>query len=215
MHALWMILAVEIGLLWTAPVSRAEEMVVPPANLPAISTHLAQTMEFQPIIEPKSLLDEFARTYTTPQAIASFLHDNFTFKRDDDLFDQVDHWQTPYEFIMLRAGDCEDFALLAQTLLQRNGIDAHVLSLFGEDGYAHTVSVFRDEKGKYNVINQGEIRYYRAQSLEALATQLYPDWTVADIVEQDGARGHVVREIRNDRYVSSPGYGDELAAFQF
>ena len=72
------------------------------------------------------------------------------------------------------------------------------MSLFGEEGYAHTVSVFVDEDGRYNVINQGKLRRYRAPSLEQVAAQINPAWSVGMIAEQDGPRGRVVRELINE-----------------
>ncbi len=170
------------------------------------------------LIQPsreESLIDHLARTYRTPQTIAKFLHDEFTFKQDKDLFGEVDYWQTPQEFAVRKSGDCEDYALLAETLLRRNGIEAYVFSVFGDDGYAHTISIFRDEKGRYNAINQGAVRYYRAKSLEALASQLYPSWNFAGIVEPDGKRGRMVREIRNAHPISSLNDLDGSPALSF
>ena len=140
-------------------------------------------------------LDKLAFLYTTPKTIAAFLKHEFTFERDWDLFGEAEHWQTPQEFLTKRKGDCEDYALLAQGLLVRNGIEAYVFSLYGE-GYAHTVCVFVEE-GRYNVINQDRVRYYRTKSLEALASAIYPAWTVGAISEQIGTEGRLVREITN------------------
>ena len=148
--------------------------------------------------EQRPSLDHVAAVYRTPQTIASFLREAFTFQRDEDLFNEVDRWQSPEEFLQRRAGDCEDYALLAKELLRRNGIEAYVFSLFGEEGYAHTVSVFVDEDGRYNVINQDKLLRYRAPSLEQVAAQINPAWSVGMIAEQDGPRGRVVRELINE-----------------
>jgi hypothetical protein len=147
-------------------------------------------------------IDQLAERYTTPKAVATFLRKEFTFKRDTDLFGQIDWWQEPEEFLLRRAGDCEDYALLARELLARNWIKAHVFSLFGYDGYAHTVCIFVDEQGRYNVINQDKLRYYRAPSLEALAAQIYPGWTFGGIAERDGGRGRFVSQITNEHPIA-------------
>ena len=147
---------------------------------------------------PAPLLEQAAASNPTPDAVAGFLLEHFTFRRDADLFGEIDRWQSPEEFLQRRVGDCEDYALLAKELLRRNGIEAYVLSLFGEEGYAHTVSVFVDEDGRYNVINQGKLRRYRAPSLEQVAAQINPAWSVGMIAEQDGPRGRVVRELINE-----------------
>ena len=155
-------------------------------------------------------LDHLAHQYTDPKAIASFLRHEFTFTRDEDLFGEADRWQSPEEFLTRKAGDCEDYALLAKALLERNWITAYVFSLFGDDNYAHTVCVFLDEHGRYNVINQDQVRYYRAKSLEALASALHPGWTFGGIVEQDGLRGRFVKRITNVH--PAPALGDDAFA---
>lgn len=155
-------------------------------------------------------LDQLAHQYTTPKAIAGFLQHDFTFQRDDDLFGEADRWQSPEEFLARKTGDCEDYALLAKALLERNWITAHILSLFGDDGYAHTVCVFLDEHGRYNVINQDHVRYYRATSLEALASALHPGWTFGGIAEQDGTHGRFVQRITNAH--PAPTFGDDAFA---
>ena len=140
-------------------------------------------------------LDELAHRYSTPNAIARFLRQEFTVTRDAELFGEADYWQRPEEFAARRAGDCEDFAMLARELLLRNWIKAYTLSVYGKDGYAHTVCVFIDPHGWYNVIDEGAVRYAHATSLEALASQLHPGWTAAGITEPDGTRGRFIRQL--------------------
>jgi transglutaminase-like putative cysteine protease len=142
-------------------------------------------------------LDALATKYTTPRAIARFLVTEFVFQKDIDIFGCVEHCQTPLEFLARRTGDCEDYALLARELFMRNGIEAYIFSLFGDNGYAHTVCIFVDEHGRYNVLNQDKLQYYRAPSLEALADALCPEWLFGGLVEQAGIRGRLVKEIRN------------------
>ena len=148
------------------------------------------------------LLAQLASTYTTPKAVATLLREEFTFKRDEELFGEADHWQSPEEFTKRKVGDCEDYALLAQAILRLNGIEAYVVSLFGQEGYAHTICVFKDERGRYNLIDVDKIRYPKAVSLQALASWLYPGWTSGGIVEQAGVRGRMVQPITNPHPVS-------------
>jgi transglutaminase-like putative cysteine protease len=181
-----------LGLSWDASAEQLPPTAGPPA---ALSSPLSQPTGHGPALPP---LDQLAATYQTPGAIATFLREEFRFQRDEDLFGEVDRWQSPEEFLQRRTGDCEDYALLAQALLQRNGVEEFVFSLFGEEGYAHTVSVYRDEDGRYNVINEGKLRRYHAKTLEAVAAEINPAWTVGMIAEQDGTRGRIVREIINE-----------------
>ena len=154
------------------------------------------------------LLTQLASAYRTPKAIATLLRDQFTFKRDVELFGEADHWQSPEEFVKQKVGDCEDYALLAQALLRRNGIEAYVVSLFGQEGYAHTVCVFKDERSRYNLIDVDKIRYPKAVSLQALASWLYPGWTFGGIVKQAGVRGQMLQQITNPHAVSPLAFAD-------
>ena len=163
----------------------------------------------------ESTLDQLAHQYTTPKTVATFLHQAFKFKTDQELFHDVEYWQTPQEFLARHVGDCEDYALFARELLVRNGIEAYVFSLFGAEGYAHTVCIYVDAQGRYNVINQDKLRLYRAKTLSALATMLYPAWTFGGITEQAGARGRLVKEITNPHPVSPLASLNALSASGF
>ena len=143
---------------------------------------------------PGHILQTLARAYPTPEQLANFLHKNVVFQDDVRLFGQVDYWQDPEELLDRREGDCEDYALLAQAVLLRQGVEAFVFSLYGEEGYAHTVCVFVD-KGRYNVINQDRVVRYQARSLEDLATYLNPRWIWGAVAERMGHRGRAIREI--------------------
>ena len=141
-------------------------------------------------------LDAIARAYPTPEQLALFLHKTVLFQDDARLFGLADYWQDPEELLDRLEGDCEDYAILAQAVLVQQGVEAFIFSLYGEQGYAHTVCVFL-EKGRYNVINQDRVVRYRAKSLEDLATYLYPKWTWGAVAEKVGHRGRAVREIHN------------------
>ena len=160
-------------------------------------------------------LDQMASTYTTPKAVAAFLHKAFTFKQDEELFGEADRWQSPEEFVARKAGDCEDYALLARTLLRRNGIEAFVFSVFGKDEYAHTVCVFVDHRGRYNVIDVDKLRVLDVKSLESVASWLSPGWTVGAIAEQAGARGQMVTQITNAHPASFRAFTDPIANVLF
>ena len=77
-------------------------------------------------------------------------------------------------------GDCEDFALFAHEILNRNRIPSFLLNLYGR-GYGHTVCVFK-ESGRYNVIDVVRLRRYGAVTLEGLFEEIYPFWKKAAIV---------------------------------
>lgn len=148
-------------------------------------------------------LDSIAQAYPTPERLAAFLHQNVIFQDDLRLFGQIDYWQAPEEMIARRQGDCEDYALLAQDLLNRQGTEAFVFSLYGEAGYAHTVCVFM-EGGRYSVMNQDRLMRLQAGSLEELAGRLYPRWNWAAVAERREHRGRAVRVLIH------AGFGDKI-----
>jgi len=146
-------------------------------------------------VSAESPLESVARTCTTPEQLALFLHENLVFQEDRSLFGQTDYWQAPEEVLLRGKGDCEDYALLASDLLNRQGREAFIFSLYGEKGYAHTVCVFV-ENGRYSVLNQDRLVRCKAASLEALADQLYSGWKWGAVAQRQGHRGRAVRLIR-------------------
>ncbi len=141
-------------------------------------------------------VEALARLVRTPEQLSRFLRENILFRDDLRQFGLVDYWQDPEELLARRQGDCEDYALLAQAVLNRLGVNAFVLSLYGQAGYAHSVCVFMEE-GRYNVLNQDRVVRYRVRSLEELATRLYSRWEWGAVAERQGHRGRAVREIHN------------------
>ncbi len=139
-------------------------------------------------------LEQIAQQCETPELLAVFLKERLTFRDDFLLFGREDYWQEPEEFLAQGAGDCEDYALLAEEVLKRQGREAFVLSLYGEGGYAHTVCVFIEE-GAYHVLNQDRVIRAGAKNLEELADQLYPRWVWGAVARRAGTRGQAVRRI--------------------
>ena len=136
-----------------------------------------------------------ARLCPTPEALAAFLKKEMVFREDREIFGRSDYWQAPEEFLRRRKGDCEDYALLAQAVLESQGMEAFVFSLYGS-GYAHTVCVFR-EGGRYHIFNQDRVIRCNAASLEEVASFLCPRWTWGAVARRFGRRGRSVRRIRN------------------
>ena len=151
----------------------------------------------------ESPLDLVARSYSTPEQLARFLNARLTFQEDLSLFGQVDYWQAPEEVLVRGRGDCEDYALLANDLLKRQGKETFVFSLYGPRGYAHTVCVFV-EGGRYSLLNQDRLVRTRAASLEELAGKLCRDWEWGAVAERNGHRGRAVRIIRREQLKTDP-----------
>ena len=176
-------------------------------SIPDVQGDSASTVSRGPLS-----IESIVQAYPTPNGLAQFLRQTFTFKTDEELFGEMDYWQAPEEFLARRAGDCEDYALFAQAVLRKQGIESHVLSVFGEEGYAHTVCVFR-QSGRYQVINQDRVQAYGAKTLETLAWQLYRGWTYGALSRLMGTRGETIRIFRNPSPSSARWQSDPLFSF--
>ena len=80
-----------------------------------------------------------------------------------------------------------------------------MFSLFGAQGYAHTVCLFVDQRGGYIILNVDRIVYYHADSLEVLASAMQSDWTFGGITERYGRRGRLVKEITHEETDTEEG----------
>jgi len=176
-------------------------------GVPGLQTDSASAVSLEPLS-----IESIVLAYPTPKGLAQFLRQAITFTTDEELFGEPDHWQAPEEFLARRAGDCEDYALFAQAVLQRQGIEAHVLSVFGEEGYAHTVCAFR-QSGCYHVLNQDRVQACGAKTLEALAWQLYRGWTYGALSRLTGTRGEAVRTFYNPTPSAARWQSDPVFSF--
>ena len=130
----------------------------------------------------------------SPEELVKFMRSELRFVEDRALFSIEDYWQSPEQLLDLRAGDCEDYALLAQAVLRSMGMEAYTISIYGGE-YAHTVAIFRDSKG-FQLINEDRLYRVNAASLEDAIDSLHEDWEWAAIAEKRGTRGWKIREIR-------------------
>ena len=144
----------------------------------------------------------------TPEKISDYVQRYFKPATDEELFGASDYWQSPREFRLRRAGDCEDYALFIQHILRRRGFEAHVVSLYGPD-LAHTVVVYRQD-GVYRVMDWGRILPSKSRSIGEAISSLSPQWVSASLARQRGTRGWALKEFRNP---SPVGFGFAEPAF--
>ena len=152
---------------------------------------------------PTSSFNEIIQNLRTPQQLVHFLKEEFKYVEDQKLFGKYEYWQSPSEFLARRAGDCEDFALFAQYVLLQLGFEAQVVNLYSQEGYAHTVTIFRKD-GKYHAINQNRLLDLNAVSLEKALDQIYPYWNWASVAMRKEGFGWPVQEIHNPTPVAPP-----------
>lgn len=114
----------------------------------------------------------------SPSAISQWLKANIKYKSDWSSHHEKEYWQTPKETIVLKTGDCEDYAFLAQALLNEISISSTVISIqFMKDGKknGHVICVFPKERPKGYFTGYQFHTSNREIDAEYIA-KLYPTW---------------------------------------
>jgi predicted transglutaminase-like cysteine proteinase len=119
----------------------------------------------------------FARL-ESPSAISQWLKTNIKYKSDWSVHHEKEYWQSPKETLVLKTGDCEDFAFLAQALLNEIGISSSVISIqYVKNGNktGHAICVFPKDgpKGYFS----GHQLHTSDREIDAdFIAKLYPAW---------------------------------------
>ena len=124
----------------------------------------------------------------SPKDLSKFMRKNFRFIPDDKNFGKTDYWQSPQEMLNLKKGDCEDFALFADAALKELGFESYVVSMYGKNKFAHTVTVFKQD-GKFRVFNDGKIYKYDTDKIEDALSKINPEWIWAAFTERKNNLG--------------------------
>lgn len=160
-----------------------------------VSTVFLTDAKAQILTQPPLGSTSLTKQISSPEALGHYLWKNFSYESDQSNFGKNDYWQTPEEFIANGKGDCEDFAVFASELLKQTGRKAFVLSIYG-DGYAHTICVFM-ENGRYQAIDETEVKRVNASDLQSLMSSIYPYWNKGAIVALSTAthKGVILKRI--------------------
>ena len=111
----------------------------------------SNTCQANPVIEIVDLTDE---TWETIVQINSAVNANIRPRTDQEIFGIPEYWTYPTV-----EGDCEDFALLKQYMLARDGVPTSALLitvLRQTNGAGHAVLTVRTDKGDYILDNLDE-----------------------------------------------------------
>jgi len=143
---------------------------------------------------PPLELSQILTENKTPEAIARYMWRNFAYETDQQQFGEAEYWQSTDEFLKNGRGDCEDFALFASEMLNKQGIKALVLNIYGSR-FAHTICVF-EENGTYHAIDGTDIKRVGAKDLPALISEIYPQWNKGAIVTRakDSQKGRILKK---------------------
>lgn len=120
--------------------------------------------------------------FNTPETLSKWLKSNIHYESDRT---GDDNWQAPHETLAKKAGDCEDYAILAQALLSEIGIPSQIIMVVYGKGYkgkAHALCVFK-RNGAYEYLSGSYLHKSGAFALEGIMDQDYSEWQA--IVELD------------------------------
>lgn len=171
----------KVLLTWMIGINLLATFILPPA--------FAKLQALSPL--------EYVLEYTdSPESLSRFMKQNFDFTEDKSLFGEVDYWQTPEEFWNRKKGDCEDYALFANYVFARLQMESYVISIYGPDGYGHTIVIYK-EGGRFQVMNEDRIYRYDASSIEEAISFVHSDWSWAAIAERADTRGRAVQTFFN------------------
>lgn len=129
--------------------------------------------------------------------IMKWLKRNIKYRSDLDAHGQESYWQTPEETMVLRAGDCEDYAFLAQAMLKQIGVDSTVISVvhgskFFDNG-AHALCVFPSKNPK-GVFSNYRL-YTSADNIMGFIQNRYSDWMRISVLDiHSGKRVRVLEK---------------------
>jgi predicted transglutaminase-like cysteine proteinase len=174
-------LATVWGVAGPAAVARAEETGPAPAAVRVAAREADQRYQQITPATAAMTLHQLAGIYDTPAKVWYLLEHTVAYAFDQDEYGMAEYFPTAEELWARKRGDCEDYAILAKALLDRNGYTTVLFSAWhaahdasGNDG--HTVVAFL-EHGRWNHISN--LGYVRAEAVthEELAASIFPDWT--------------------------------------
>jgi hypothetical protein len=77
----------------------------------------------------------------------------------------------------LERGQCEDFAILAQAVLKRMGIQSQVVIIkYKGLNIMHAVAIYKEAGGTYSFFSNQVLVRTNATSIEGAISKMYPDW---------------------------------------
>ena len=128
-------------------------------------------------------INEMAKYCNRPWKLGLYLWHHIWYKSDQAKHGIPDHWQTAEQTLIDRNGDCDDFAVLAKAVLEKQGKKPIIMSAYnGKDGHAECVFYY---KGKWrSIANQGYRTYGR--QFDDVPRKLIKDSTRYRLHEDNG-----------------------------
>lgn len=112
-----------------------------------------------------------ASVINSPVKLAQWFNQEFTYETE-----MPDYWQSASETIDRKKGDCEDFAILAQSMLKKMGVKSEIAIVkFEGISQEHAICLFK--KGNYySFISNQQLIETGATTIRDAMNEQYPDW---------------------------------------
>ena len=105
--------------------------------------------------------------------------------------------QTAQATLDLERGQCEDFAILAQAVLKRMGIQSQVIIIkYKGINIMHAVAIYKEAAGTYSFFSNQELVRTKATSIEGAIGKMYPDWERLFNADASGQYQNVALKIK-------------------
>ena len=120
-------------------------------------------------------------TIRTPDQIVKWFDSDFQYQ-----LKLPDAPQSPEETMVLKTGDCDDFAALASVILARSGIKSDVLIIrFKGLNVQHAICIWRNSSGTYDFISSKKLHRTLAHDIVSAVAEYYPDWEAIDLASEN------------------------------
>jgi len=149
---------------------------------------------------PKTPKD-LAKICKTPRRLAWWLFYRISY-RSDAKKHGYDKWQSPEETLHDRTGDCDDFSILAKSVLEYLGFKVFLLAVYrwkGSDRYdmkGHLVAVFYWRDSYWHISNWGLKQSVKTSEYLEMSEEIYSD--IAETVYKDAKIWRLVNENKTE-----------------
>lgn len=154
-----------------------------------LNTLANQKLTSNVLIIPTKIYPSYIKT---PQDINDWLmKEGFKYISDKT---RGDEWKTPEHTIKDKGGDCEDFAILAENILENLGYDnVMVIAIYGE-GLAHGICWFQEKDGTWGFFSsgmdlKGNSQFYfpcKVKNPLNILYRYFPEWPRMVVCTSDG-----------------------------
>ncbi len=125
-------------------------------------------------LKEASSFETVVQDLNTPQKVYDWMRTNITYRQDTSAADEFCDAETTFA---RGYGDCDDYAMFANYVLEQHGYATQVVSVYTET-QGHAVCVWKDEHNKMNAISNTGVQEISAPNLMNVADAVYPDWKV-------------------------------------